>query len=193
MKLATRQGWVSTGTIFFNSGNYAAGQNITLTANQDNDTRDDATTVTLSSPDTATSPVIAVSINDDDTQLIEVASNSISISEDGSSQIQVRLQFDPLATATVSIANSNPAAVTIGSSELFFTSANYNQFQTISVSAPADNNVLDESANITLSSPIAPADETVTVTVDDDDTQSIVISRPSVTLTENSTTTVTVH
>ncbi|MEE2902721.1 MAG: hypothetical protein VYC39_10335 [Myxococcota bacterium] len=184
---------ISTGTIFFNSGNYAAGQNITLTANEDNDTRDDSTTVTLSSPDTATSPVIAASINDDDTQVIEVASNSISISEDGSSQIQVRLQFDPLATATVSIGNSNPAAVTIGSSELFFTSANYNQFQTVSVSAPADNNVLDESANLTLSSPVAPSDETVTVTVDDDDTQSIVISRPSVTLTENSTTTVTVR
>ncbi len=175
----------------FTSANYSVAQSLTVAGVQDNDTANENATITVQTS-VAPSQTISVSVTDDDTQVITLSRTAITMNEGGTATFTARLGFDPVTPVTVSVATSNPAAATAAPVSLSFTTGNWSVPQTVTVMAPQDDDTQNGSATITLSSAVA-ANRTVAITVNDDDTQSIVVSSNSLVVAENSSGSFTVR
>ncbi|MBZ0231359.1 MAG: hypothetical protein K8M05_03350 [Deltaproteobacteria bacterium] len=181
----------SASTLTFTSSNWNQAQAITLTGTQDVDTDNDTTLLVL---DPATEGVpthtVAVNVTDDDILAIDASPANLGTIVEGNgtgAQFGVRLTQMPAADVTVSLSASPSAAVTLSQSSLTFTPANYATLQNVTVTAPQDVNVVDESVSIRLAA-TGLADRFVQVTVDDDDTQVIQATpNPSLAVNEGAT------
>lgn len=169
-------------TLTFNASNYTMPQTVTLTGVEDVNLVAEMIAVTLSSPSVANATV-GVATVDNDTQRFVITPASTTITEGGNGSFNVSLAFQPAGSVTVSVANSNPSAVTATPTTLTFTSSNYLTPQPINLSGLQDVNLTDETATITLSaSGIANASTVITVT--DDDVQNLSVTPTSLNLTE---------
>ncbi len=178
--------------LVFTAANYAAQQIVTVTAVQDADVRDEAATLTLASGVSPRDAVVNVNVNDDDTQRIVVTpAAGLALGEGDTDEFMVSLAFDPVDTATVTLATSDAGAASLGAARFVFTSANFAVPQRLVVTAVQDNDTRDETATITFASAIA-ADVTASVTVDDDDVQALNLNRTGIALVEPNTDTFTV-
>ena len=184
---------VAPATLTFTAANYATPQNVTVTTLQDPDVLDDMVNVTLTSTGLATVSV-AVTITDDDRQGITVTPATVAVTEGSATPgtFQVHLNQMPSSAVTVNLASGNTAAATVSPATLTFTPANYMTDQTVSVLAVSDDNTLNETTTIDVTS-AGLTTRTVAVTVTDDDTQSIVVTPTSVTVAEGGTSTFTVR
>src|SRR5205814_2049469 len=119
---------------------------------------------------------------------------SLSVNEGSATAgtFQVHLNQMPSSAVTVNLASGNTAAATVSPATLTFTSANYMTDQTVSVLAVSDDNTLNESTTVDVTS-AGLTTRTVAVTVVDDDTQSIVVTPTSVAVGEGGTSTFTVR
>ncbi len=178
-------------TLTFTTTNYASPQNISIFGVQDADTVDSSTTVALTAP-SATGAAISVTINDDDTLAIQTEVSAINVNEGGTSILRVRLSAQPAATTAVSIASSNTLAATVSPSSLSFTTANWMNYQDVTVSGLEDANLTDEAATVIVSS-TGLGNVNVAVTVVDNDTQSISTTVGSVTVVEGTSVMFGVH
>jgi hypothetical protein len=178
-------------TLTFTSANYQTSQNLTIMGVQDADTVDENATVTVQTA-VAPSMMIAVSVNDDDTQAIVVNDNTLDVGEGGSVTFTARLAFDPISPVTVMVASSNNGVATALPTTLNFNTDNYNVAQTVTVMAAQDDDTQDGSVTVTLSSAVA-ANQVVTVAINDDDTQTIVVSANTLTIAEDQTSGFTVR
>ncbi|MCB9653596.1 MAG: hypothetical protein H6729_05645 [Deltaproteobacteria bacterium] len=173
---------LSTTVLFFSIADWAVAQNVTVSALDDADTEDEATTVTVSSAGLP-SVDVAVSTIDNDTQAIIAAPDTLVVTEEGVPvMFAVNLTYDPVTPVTVDIASSD-ATIVPSVNTLTFDSTNYAVPQTVFVAASADMNLVDEVATLTLSSAIA-ADALVSVTKLDDDVQEVLVDTAAVTVTE---------
>lgn len=176
---------VSDALLVFDAGNYTVAQPITVTAEQDNDTRDENETITMSSADVPVDGTVDVLIDDDDVQALVVVPTDLTIDEDGEGggTFSVRFAFEPDADTDVTITSTDPGAVDVFPLTLTFTPGNYDQPQDVAVDAVTDDDLADELVDVEVTTAIAPM-ELVTVTVLDDDTQAIVASTANITVTE---------
>lgn len=200
----------------FSPSNYSDLQTVTVSIADDIDTANEIRSVTatpsvLPGDDPFAPESTQVNITDDDVQQIVLNQASVAVCEDDGSPganctglpvrtddtTTVRLQFDPLSTATVTIASADPR-VTVSPTSMTFmggcdgTSGCWNVEQTLTVTANDDADLVDDAIVVTLSTPIADS-QTLTVNVTDDDQQAIVVTPGAVNVTEEGTATFGVH
>ena len=189
---------VPSQALTFTSGNWGTAQSVTVSGVHDDDTRDETVTVTLSASggdyggETAT---VAVTVDDDDTAGLVADPDSLTISEAGSGTFEVSLATEPSQQVSVSVSSGDSSAVSVPSQALTFTRSNWSVAQTVTVRGVDDDDAGDESVTVTLSASGGDyGGETaeVTVTVDDDDTAGLVVSRASLTVGEDGDATFTV-
>ena len=104
----------------------------------------------------------------------------------------MNLKSRPTDTVTVTIGGGDPAVSlsgdTLTNNRLTFTTTNWNTAQTITVSPVKDDNAVGET--VTLTHTLSGGDyagiaaDSVTINLTDSDTRNLVLSRPSLTLTE---------
>ncbi len=177
---------VAPATLTFTPANYNVAQNITVTGVEDADTALSSATVTLSAA-AATPWSVAVSVIDNDILGLDLSTSSLAIAEGANTTFGVRLTAMPGANTAVSVASGDAGAVSVAPATLTFTTANWNVFQTVTVTGVSDLDAANESVTVTISS-AGLTSRTVTVTVADDETQDIVLGAAAVNLSEASST-----
>ena len=188
---------ITGGQLTFTSGDWNTGQDVTVNGTSDDDTADETGTITGSVSSTdgkyngAPVSTVDVTVTDDDTPELTVTPEMITVHENsGSGTFTVRLATQPSrGDVTVTITSDDEDAVTINDTDLnrngvqdtlAFTSANWSTDQTVTITGV--NNIIDHESDPTVDITIDPtsgtdyataADETVTVTLTDDDTAGI--------------------
>jgi hypothetical protein len=182
---------VDTAELTFTPANYDQPQTVTATGVSDEDVLDEAVIVTLSSAG-LTDVTVAVTVDDDDIQTIQPNTITLSVTESGTAEFTVRLSNDPSGSLSLNVASIDAGAATVSPTILTFDSSNYDQPQTVTVTGVSDDDVVDESPTVTISS-AGLTSATVDVTVDDDDIQTIQPSATTVAVTEGGSGTFTVR
>ena len=182
-------------------------QEVTVAVAQDGDAADDAAAVThtvSSSVDTAYDGVIAgsvsVTVTDDDSVGVTVSKTSLDIEEGDSATYTVVLDSEPTGSVTVTIGGVADNDLTPDTTSLTFTDQDWDVEQEVTVTAAQDDDAVDEpqvTITHTVSSP--DADEydgviagSVSVTVKDDDTVGVTISKTSLDIEEGNSAAYTV-
>ena len=167
---------LSSSLLTFTTTNWSTSQTVTVSAAEDDDVADDTATISLSASGGGYGSVtrsVAVTVTDYGVPLgtIQVTpSGTLTINEGDATggSLSVRLSAEPNADVTVSLAKTN-ADVTLSSTSLTFTTANWNTAQTVTVSAGEDTDATTDTDTITLSATggIQASNVTKTVTITD--------------------------
>jgi hypothetical protein len=164
--LANGVATATPGTLTFTPTDYDQPHQVTVHGTDDNNLATNATSIRLFEATIGMTDV-GVSVSDDDQQKIVLSRSTLTVPEGMSGSFDVSLQFDPGATVTVSLADTNATALPIDKSSLTFTSANFATPQRVTVSPPVDSNNVSETATITASGAAAPLPQTVMCTATD--------------------------
>ena len=139
---------------------------------------------------------VTVSVRDSDTRGITVSRDELTLTEGGSNSYTVVLDSQPTATTTVTVIGVGSVSPT--SSELTFATSNWNEPQTVTLTAEHDGDTSDE-PKVYVRHEASGGDYNglhgpdVGVTVRDDDTEVIVsFGQSAYTVSEGSTVTVTI-
>ena len=196
----------------FTTANWNTAQTVTLTAAQDEDALqdEDITLVhAVSSDDDAAYHALAdetvmVSIAEDDAAGVSISPTALTVTEGDATGVSytVVLTSQPAGDVTVTITGHADTDLGIASAglnsddELTFTTANWNTAQTVTVSAAQDEDAVHDE-DITLLHAVsstgdaayhALADETVMVSIAEDDAAGVSISPTTLTVTEGDAT-----
>ena len=197
----------TSGTVTFTSGQTTKTVTVQVT---DDDVSEDTEFFgfKISSPQGADlrgqrSEVVAdVGLLDDDARGVTIDPTSIGLHEPASGETAVagaytvNLNSRPTVTVTVTIGGSDPAVSlsgdTLTNNQLTFTTTNWNTAQTITVTPVKDDNAVGET--VTLTHNLSGGDyagiaaDSVTVNLTDSDTRNVVLSKQSLTVTEEDAT-----
>ncbi|MBF2753892.1 MAG: BACON domain-containing protein, partial [Gammaproteobacteria bacterium AqS3] len=164
--------------------NTTEAQTVTVTATEDADGADDTATISLTgNPLKAAS--LTVTVTDDDVGL-QVSTTSLTIAEGGNGSFTVRLDAQPPGNVTVTLTQPTNTDVTVDTdtgepdnqTELEFTTDNWDDEQTVMVNAAADDDTINDSAEINIQAgdgDYADSKKTVTVSVTE---KSLIIVAP---------------
>ena len=131
-------------------------------AAQDDDARDDAATFshTVSSTDAdyngITVSEVDVTVTDDETAGVTVTPAGLTIPEGGGLAYRVKLTSRPAHDVIIAVTHSGDQDIGIDDQELTFTDSDWNQAQTVAVTAAQDEDARDDTA--TLSHTVASTD-----------------------------------
>ena len=158
---------VMPASLAFTTTNWGDSQDLTITPAEDSDSSDETVTLTLSGTGLTTTTV-TVDVADDEMSL--TLPPSVSLTEGGTATIDVTLASAPSARfpRTVTVSSEDTAAVTVAPSSLTFTSMNWDEAKTVTVTGKQDGNTTGERVTISFSARDV-QNETVTVHVTDDD------------------------
>ena len=130
-----------------------------------------------------------VTITDDDIAGVAVSPTDLTIEEGENDSYTVVLDAQPSGNVTIEVAVPENSGISVEPASLTFTASNWNEAQTVTVTAGQDEDAADED-EITLSHTVDGADykgvdaADVTVQVTDDETASIVLSKSELTVDE---------
>ena len=179
-------------------------QAVTVSAAQDEDSRDDSASLAHStiSADTTydglTVSGVSVSVTDDDTAGVTIAPTGLSLAEGSSGTYSVVLTSEPAADVVVTITHGGDEDISPEVTLLTFAPASWNTPKTVRVSAAEDDDAVDDSA--TLAHTASSSDTTyndlsissVAVSVTDNDMVGVTVSKVSLSLTEGGSSSYTV-
>ena len=189
--------------VTFTESNWNQVQELTVSVATDIDADDFSATVELEARGGDYAPTSTTSITEsvavtllDAASALTLSTSSLTVDEGGDATFTVRLASRPSGNVTLTVAQPSNTDVTVDTdaatdgnqNTLAFTQANWNQPQTVTVSAAQDDDT-DDIAALTLSITAAGggfsgAGDRVSVTVDDDDSAALVFSSKTVSLTE---------
>ena len=187
-------------TLTIGAGQPTGTQTFMLTPTDD-DVDETSETLTVAGSTTVTGFTVngtTVTIADDDERGVDVGVIALTVPEGGGATYTVVLESEPTGNVTVTPSVSGNSEVTV-SSALTFTPSDWDQVQTVSVSAASDSDAVNDTATVTHTvsggdyGTVAAGD--IAVTVDDDETVSteVTLTVDPATLDEgDSATTVTV-
>ena len=176
---------VSPAEVTFTPANYNVDQTFTFTAPDDINIISEDESLTFQATEVPDKPYTIHDV-DKDALNIHATPTTMSVNEGGSAQISVTLTKQPPANTTVHV-DVQLGNVTVDHTDLTFTPQNFGTAQTITVSAPQDNNTVNEQDQVTLSIPgSGVSNVTIAVTTIDDDVQAIIEDAPDpLSVTEN--------
>ena len=195
-------------TLTFTSGNWNTTQEVTVTAEQDDDAVDEEVVTikhTVSSSgdakyDGLTAPSVPVTVTDDDTAGVTISEPSLDIEEGDSDTYTVVLDTEPVGDVTVTIGGITDTDLTLDKTTLTFTDQDWDTAQTVRVTAGQDDDAVDEEV-VNITHTVASTDDSdydglavnsVPVSVTDDDTVGVTISETSLEIEEGDSDTYTV-
>ena len=164
----------------FTDSDWETAQAVRVSAAQDDDARHDAATLshTVSSTDADYNGIavseVAVAVTDDEMAGVSILPEELTIAEGGSDTYQVVLTSQPAHDVTVTITHSGDGGISIDDQELTFTDSDWNQAQTVAVTAAQDDDARDDTATFSH-----------TVTSTDGDYNGITASEVAVTVTDD--------
>ncbi|HUQ04163.1 MAG TPA: hypothetical protein VM261_16805 [Kofleriaceae bacterium] len=173
----------SPAMVTFTPGNYAQAQSVVVTAVQDLDPDNESTVLRLASTTDPLSRDLVIAVTDDDQQLIDTTTGSITLGEAGTATFGVRLHAMPAAAVTVNLSSGDPTAAAVTPASLTFSSGNYAAEQTVTVSGVHDLDLAAETVTINLAASAIPS-ALVTAMVSDDDTQRVLVSPGAISVNE---------
>ena len=195
---------LSGDALTFTATNWNEAQTVTLTAEDDDDFANDTEILTLTASKSGgyngETANILVKLTDNDTAGITVP-NAATVAEGNTTTVDVKLAAAPTVSMTVTLSNDGDSDVswsgtTLSGDALTFTTTNWNQAQTVTLTAADDDDFVNDTEVLTLTASKSGGynGETaeITVTIEDDDTAGITVP-PVVSLIEGSTTTVEVN
>ena len=189
---------VSPESLTFIAGDYSTPQTVTVTAVDDPDAADETVTITLDSSGAEYDDqdgTVDFQIADDETPELTIGKTAISLAETGAGatdSFTVELAVPPSSgSVTVVMTNSDPGALTVSPASLTFTTLNWDTTQTVTVTAVEDDDGADESVIVRLNANgdgYTNVKGEVTVSVDDDKTPALTVSKSELTVIEGETT-----
>ena len=194
-------------TLTFTPSNWDTAQTVTVAAAHDadavNDTASIAHAVASQSADeydNATIAAVAVTVTDDDTAAVTVAETTLTVDEGANNTYTVVLDAQPSSDVVINVTKSGSSDVTASPATLTFTTSTWDTAQTVTVAAGHDADAVNDTASITHAVDASrSANEyhnvtiaAVTVTVTDDDTAAVTVSKATLTVAEGNNNTYTV-
>ena len=176
-------------SLTFTTTNWAAEQEVTVTAEQDDDTADDEVTLTHTASGGGYGSVaedLPVTVDDDDPGL-ELSKSLLDPTEGGSESYKVALATQPSDTVTVTITGHSGTDLTLDKTSLTFTTTNWATAQEVTVTAGQDDDTADDEVTLTHTASgggYGSVAEDLPVTVDDDDDPGLELSKTSLGPTE---------
>ena len=183
--------FAATTTLTFTAADFAA-KTITVRGLADPNLVDEVFDVTVSGPGSLGAPDAFVFMRkiENDAQSIVTAPvepGPIDVTEGTPETLGVRLQFQPVSSVQVTVTPSNPDILVNGATTpvvLLFTTTNYDTPQLVTITTPQDDDQAnDTGGTLTVSSP-ALASRVINVNLFDDDSQVILLSKPSTSIQE---------
>ena len=187
-------------TLTFTTENWHAPQTVTVAAVHDGDAADDSATVTHGVADGGyngvTVPDVAVTVDDDETVSIVLSKTDLTVEEEDATggTYTVKLSHEPSVEVTVTVTGQDTTDLELSGlgegDTLTFTTSTWDDAQTVTVKAREDADAKNDS--VTLVHTAAGGEyegvaEELAVTVDDDETVSVVLSKSSLTVVEGDT------
>ena len=183
-------------SLSFSTSNWSSPQTVTVTARDDADAlTDPAVTLTHAAGGGdygAVSKDLTVTIDEDDAPGLDISQSALTVTEgDGTGQsYTVALTTQPSAAVTVTISGHTGSDLGLDKDSLSFTTTNWSSPQTVTVTARDDADALTDPV-VTLTHAGGGGDygsvsKDLTVTIDEDDSAGLVISRSALTVTEES-------
>ncbi len=187
-------------SLTFAVASWETAQTVTVTAAEDDDAVDDEVTLahTASGGDYGSvTEDLPVTVEDGDTVGLVVAPDAVTVDEADDSATPsiaehkatytVKLATEPSATVTVAISGQASTDVSLDTTSLEFTTTNWNEAQTVTVTAGEDDDAVDD--EVTLAHTASGGDygsvtEDLPVTVEDGDTVGLVVAPDAVTVDE---------
>ena len=177
-------------SLTFTPGDWNRNQTITVTADSDDDARNESATLVHTASGAnygGVSGNVAVTIHDDDTPELDLSASSLAINEGDSKDYTVRLTTKPATDVTITITGHAGTDLSLDKESLTFTAATWNQNQTVTVSADDDLDFNNDTAALLHT---ASGDDygnvtaNISVIVMDDDTGEIVLTPPTLEINE---------
>ncbi len=199
---------VSPATLTFTSSNWGTAQTVTARAAQDADAANDTAAIThavvaaesADEYDNVSIAGVTVTVTDDETAGVTVSETALEVAEGGNNTYTVVLGAQPTSGVVINVTASGSPDVTVSPATLIFTPANWSTAQTVTVAAAQDADAVDAAASISHAADASrSADEYdavtiagVAVTVTDDETAGVTVSRPRLRVNEGGSKTYTV-
>ena len=191
---------VSPATLTFTTANWSTAQTVTVAAAQDADAVNDAASIShavdasrsANEYDNMTIAGVAVTVTDDDTAGVSVSETTLTVDEGGNNTYTVKLDAQPASNVVISVTKTRSTDVTVSPATLTFTTSNWNTAQTVTVAAAQDADAVNDAASITHAVVAASSANEfdavsiagVAVTVTDDDTAGVTVSKSTLTVAE---------
>ena len=152
----------SPDALLFSASDWNTAQTVTATARQDDDADDEAVSLRLSEASAGTLATVVATVTDDDLGRVLLDADPATAALDpgplflseasadpnNALGYALRLSARPTATVSVAVASGDTGAVTLDASALLFTAQNWSTAQTLTATAAADGDALDESVLI---------------------------------------------
>ncbi len=151
-------------TLTFTTADWSTPQTVTVSAVQDDDAANDASTLTHAVVDAGSADeydgvlnvALAVTVTDDDAGVTVVAADPVTVAEGRTGSYTVVLNAQPASDVVISATAGGSADVTVDTDSttagnqgrLTFTTANWNTAQTVTVTAREDDDAVDDAAAI---------------------------------------------
>ena len=186
-------------TLTFTASNWGTPQAVTVTAGHDADGADDSVTLTHTAAGGEYADVAAdlsVTVVDDDRGIV-LSKTALSVDEEDATgaSYTVKLGAQPSETVTVTVSGQANTDLTLtglsATNTLTFTASTWNTAQTVTVKAGDDADGSDDTATLTHTAEggeYAGVTADLAVTVDDDETVSVVLSESSLSVDEEDAT-----
>ena len=192
-------------TVRFTSSNWRRPQTVRISLREDGDSDNEpAQTITHTVVGTGeyasvTADSLDLTFRDNDQPGLTLSQTSLSVPEGGRGTYTVKLNTQPSADVTVNIAGAT-ADVSVSDNSLTFTTSDWNQAQMVTVTSLTDDNLDQPDFQVTLTHSTTSSDSDynnlpnrdVTVTVVDNDTIGLVVSKSSLEINEGAEDTYTV-
>ena len=187
------------GALSFNAANWNTAQTVAVTAAEDDDAVDDVAFVTHAVqgiPGVASGPRVRVTVADDDSRGLTLATTTLSVAEGATATYTARLASEPTGVVAVAVSSSDGAVTADADATapgeqatLLFNATNWDTPQTVTVRAGEDDD--GENETVTLSHDPSGADYgavtsvDVSFTVTDNDAKGATLSATSLNVQEN--------
>ena len=197
---------VSPATLTFSTTDWETLKTVMVTGEQDDDANNEVNvqlTHTAESTDATyngravTIGPVAVTVDDDEMVRVAVSRTELTIAEGATAEYTLRLATQPRLAVTIAVMTDDEGAATVNPASLIFTPADWNVAKAVTVNGVDDNDVSNESVNLTHMAESASIDyngvriDAVAVTVTDNDRAGVIVSQTALTLGEGATGTYT--
>ncbi len=179
-------------TLTFTADNWNTAQTVTVKADDDADAANDTATLThtASGGDYASvSNILPVTVSDDDSRGVVLSETGLTVTEGeaAGSSYTVKLATQPTGEVTVTVSGHAGTDLSLDKTTLTFTADNWNTAQTVTVKADDDADADADTATLTHTASggdYASVSNILPVTVSDDDSRGVVLSKTGLTVTE---------
>ncbi len=186
-------------TLTFTTSTWDDAQTVTVKAREDADAKNDSVTLTHTGAGGEYGGVaeeLAVTVDDDETVSIVLSKTTLTVDEEDATgeTYTVKLSHEPSVEVTVTVTGQDTTDLTLsglsGTDTLTFSTTTWGDAQTVTVKAREDADAANDKVTLVHTAAggeYAGAKSDVAVTVDDDETVSVVLSKSSLTVVEGDT------